>query len=129
MAEHKILIADRNSLTVNMFSAVIKNIGLPWPIQATTGQQAIREFKAQKIDIAFIDFALPDVHGIDVLTEMKTIRADAFIVMLCTDASETNIQSAIQAKATGFLIKPFQPYSVIRLIHKYETLVFNKSNK
>jgi len=88
MAEHKILIADRNSLTVNMFSAVIKNIGLPWPIQATTGQQAIKQFKEQIIDIAFIDFMLPDMYGIDVLTEMKTIRADAFIVILCTEASE-----------------------------------------
>ena len=127
MAEHKILIADRNSLTVNMFSAVIKNIGLPWPIQATTGQQAIKQFKEQIIDIAFIDFMLPDMYGIDVLTEMKTIRADAFIVILCTEASETNIQAAIQAKASGFLIKPFQPYSVIKLIHKYETIRFNKS--
>ena len=126
MANHKILIADKSSVTINMFSTVIKNIGLPWPIQATTGQLAIKEFKASKIDISCIDFALPDMHGLDVLQELKGIRSDAFIVMLCTDASEDNIQSAIQAKANGFLVKPFQPYSVIRLIHKYETQSLNK---
>lgn len=129
MANHKILIADRNALTMNMFSTVIQNIGLPWPIQATTGQLAIKEFKAQKIDISFVDFSLPDMHGLEVLKELKALKEDAFIVMLCTDASEDNIQSAIQAKASGFLIKPFQPYSVIRLIHKYETSLFNKANK
>lgn len=129
MANHKILIADKSSVTINMFSTVLKNIGLPWPAQATTGQLAIKEFKNQRIDVAFIDFALPDMHGIDVLLELKEIREDAFVVMLCTDASEENIHSAIEANADGFLVKPFQPYSVIRLIHKYETQKLNKPNK
>jgi two-component system chemotaxis response regulator CheY len=127
MANHKILIADHNSITLNMFSTVIQNIGIPRPVQATSGQLAIKEFKAQKIDISFIDFSLPDMSGLDVLREFKEIRKDAFVVMLCLEASEENIQAAIQAKVNGFLIKPFQPYSVIKLIHKYETQLVNKN--
>ena len=127
MANHKILIADRNSITLNMFSTVIQNIGLPRPIQATSSQAALKEFKTQKIDISFIDFSLPDMSGLDVLREIKEIKKEAFVVMLCLEASEENIQAAIQAKANGFLIKPFQPYSVIKLIHKYETQSISKN--
>ena len=53
MANHKILIADRNSLTINMFSTVIQNIGLPWPIQATSGQLAIKEFVVSGQNFSF----------------------------------------------------------------------------
>ena len=127
MANHKILIADHNSLTLNMFSTVIQNIGLPRPVQATSGQVAIKEFKTQKIDVSFIDFSLPDISGLDVLNEMKEIRKDAFVVMLCLEASEENIQAAMQVKVNGFLVKPFQPYSVIKLIHKYETILLGKT--
>ena len=52
--------------------------------QASTGVEAIQQFRQHKPDVTLMDLRLPDISGIDALIAIRSEYPDACIVMLTT---------------------------------------------
>lgn len=82
------------------------------------GQEAIRVFKKQKIEIALIDLRLPDIDGIDLLQELKKFETDTtFIIMTAFGTIERAVE-AMKLGAYDFLTKPFDVEQVLVLLER-----------
>jgi CheY-like chemotaxis protein len=83
-------------------------------VTAKTGEEAILKHIESAPDMVFLDIHLPGLNGHETLQAIKQADPNAFVVMLSVDTVKTNIVSATQKGAAGFLKKPF---SKDRLLH------------
>ena len=88
--------------------------------EASTGAEAIQQFKQHVPDVTLLDLRLPDMSGIDVLIAIRSEFPEARIVMLTTFEGDVEIHRALQAGARGYLLKNMPPselLDVIRQVH------------
>ena len=77
--------------------------------QAESGEAALALIDADTPDIILLDYKLPGISGLDVLTALKERKLDILVVMITAYAS---LETAVQATKSGafdFLAKPFTP--------------------
>lgn len=68
---------------------------------------AIREYRRVVPDLVLLDIGLPDVNGLELLQKMVAGDPQACVVMLTANAFKSNLDTALQAGAKGFMAKPF----------------------
>ncbi len=81
------------------------------------GARAIEYLKENEADIAFLDLNLPDIHGIDLLKEIKEIRPDILVIIITGFASVESAVRALKLGAYDYIKKPFKA-DAIKLITK-----------
>jgi DNA-binding NarL/FixJ family response regulator len=88
--------------------------------QAATGEEGLREFRAQKPDVTLLDLRLPDMSGVDVLRAIRAEFPEARVVMLTTFEGDVEIRRSLDAGARGYLLKTMPPAELmdaIRQVH------------
>lgn len=88
--------------------------------QATDATQAIAEFRRHRPDITLMDLRLPGTNGTDTLISIRGEFPNARIIMLTTSDSDGEIQRAMRAGASAYILKSMpkdQLLSVIRSVH------------
>lgn len=86
--------------------------------QAESGEAAFQIVESDRPDIILLDYKLPGISGLDVLTELKERKLDILVVMVTAYAS---LETAVQATKNGafdFLAKPFTPEELRATVHK-----------
>jgi DNA-binding NarL/FixJ family response regulator len=89
--------------------------------QASTGAEAIQQYRVHRPDVTLMDLRLPDLSGIDAMIAIRSEFTDARIVMLTTFEGDVEIHRALQAGARGYLLKNMPPSELaeaIRQVHK-----------
>jgi DNA-binding NarL/FixJ family response regulator len=86
--------------------------------QASSGSDAVQEFRLHRPDVTLMDLRLPDRSGIDALIAIRTEFPEARIVMLTTFEGDVEIQRALEAGARGYLLKSMPPRELIEWIRQ-----------
>lgn len=73
--------------------------------ESGTGKEAIALFQKYLPDITLLDLGLPDIHGIEVIKQLKVAHPDARIIVLTTYLGDVQALRALQAGAAGYLLK------------------------
>jgi len=69
------------------------------------GREAVREAIAHKPDVAILDVAMPLLNGIDAAQQIVRRAPETRILMLSMHADEAYVMRAVQAGATGYMVK------------------------
>ena len=88
--------------------------------QASSGCEAIQEFRQHRPDVTLMDVRLPDISGIEAMIAIHREFPDARIVMLTTFGGDREIRDALVAGAHGYILKDIPPEElagVIRRVH------------
>jgi DNA-binding NarL/FixJ family response regulator len=86
--------------------------------EASTGQKAIEGFREHQPDIALMDIRLPDMSGIDVMIAIRSEFPLARIIMLTTSEGDVEIQRALEAGASGYMLKSMPPKDVVEAVRQ-----------
>ena len=73
--------------------------------QASTGREAIEQFRRHQPDITLMDLQMPDISGIEATIAIRSEFPDARIVVLTTYAGDVQVVRALKAGARGYLLK------------------------
>ncbi len=73
--------------------------------EASTGQQAIANFRQHRPDIVLMDLKLPGMGGVETTGIICKEFPDASIIMLSTHDGEEDIYRSLQAGARTYLLK------------------------
>lgn len=82
-------------------------------VEAEDGQVALDKIKADDFDIAFVDWNMPNMSGIDFVKEVRSHERindhhAIPLVMVTSEKTMNKIEEALdQAGADGFITKPF----------------------
>ena len=88
--------------------------------QAATAVEAITEFRRHRPEITLMDVRLPGMNGTDALITIRGAFPDARIIMLTSSDSDGDIQRALRAGASGYILKSMpknELLGVIKLVH------------
>ena len=86
--------------------------------EAENGQAAIEKYQELKPDLVIMDITMPEMSGVTALKEIKSIDANARVIMCSAMGQQTMVVDAIQAGARDFIVKPFQPDRVIEAVKR-----------
>jgi two-component system NtrC family response regulator len=88
--------------------------------EAGDGKTAIERFKEEVLDIALLDYKLPDTDGLSLLKEFKEINPEVEVVMITAFGSIENAVSALKAGAAEYLTKPIDIDDLLFKLKKIE---------
>lgn len=83
-------------------------------INGCQGRQLVREVNA---DIYLLDPALPDMNGLDLLSELTSFRPKANTMIISVFDDEISILSAIERGAAGYLLKSIERVAFVSALH------------
>ena len=88
--------------------------------QASDAAEAISQFRHHRPDVTLMDLRLPGTDGTDALIAIRGEFKDARIIMLTTSDSDGDIQRALRAGASDYILKSMpksEMLDVIRSVH------------
>lgn len=116
LANLKVLIADDHFLIRQFVRNTLQDAKITNVQTAADGNEAIdlvqkAQDAAQPYDIVFLDWNMPTISGLEVLSyfRAKPEYANTAFVMLTAESEQQNIMKAIKAGATSYIIKPVSP--------------------
>lgn len=125
----RVLIADDQALVRRGFSLILATEpDLEVVGEAADGAQAVAACRALQPDIVLMDVRMPGLDGI-AATKQIAANPDALpirVVMLTTFDMDQYVYDALQAGASGFLLKDVQPELLIagiRAVHAGDSLL------
>ncbi|MEK6672138.1 MAG: response regulator [Nitrospirota bacterium] len=75
----------------------------------TRGEDAIKRISNEEFDLLISDVRLPDIYGIEVLQETKTIQPKTDVVIITGYPTLEDAKESIRLGALEYLEKPFTP--------------------
>jgi len=117
MARIKILVIDDELIVRESLIGWLKKEG--YEVRgAEGGRRALEMLKEQDYDLAFLDFKMPDMNGIEVLGHIKGSYPQTLVVMITAYGSVENAVEAMKLGANDYLMKPFEPEQLMLLVEK-----------
>ena len=83
---------------------------------AGDGETAVRLYESLAPDVALMDLQMPGLDGVGAIEKIKAGQPDAHILVLTTYDSDADILRAIEAGATGYLLKDTPREELFRAI-------------
>ena len=89
--------------------------------EASSGQEAIQEFRRLKPDVTLMDLQMPNMDGIDAIIAIRSEYLDARIIVLTTYEGDFLAKRALKAGAHAYVLKSLvrkDLLDTIRLVHQ-----------
>lgn len=107
MSNTKILVIEDNEDLAFSIAKVLKKEGHN-VLVSKTGEEGLKIFQEELVDLVLLDLKLPKMDGLAVLHTIKEADPDTAVIMM---TASTDVKSAIEAMKKGaldYLIKPFE---------------------
>lgn len=85
--------------------------------EAEDGVQLLELLKTQKADVVLVDLKMPNMDGIEVTKEIRTLYPDLKVLILTMFDDEHFILHLMEAGANGYLIKNADPKDIKTALH------------
>lgn len=114
----KVLIVDDATFMRKMLGDMLSKNGFEIIGEAGNGIEAIEKYNELNPDIVTMDITMPEMDGIEALKEIIKKDPEAKVVMCSAMGQQNMVLEAVNAGAKDFIVKPFQPNSVIEALSK-----------
>jgi DNA-binding NarL/FixJ family response regulator len=84
--------------------------------EAADGAEAVRRAQALKPDVVLMDLRMPGMDGVSAIRELARREVRARVLVLTTYDTDTDVLPAIEAGATGYLLKDAPRDELIRAV-------------
>ena len=118
MSKTRVLIVDDAIFMRNMLKDIFADDHYEVVGEASNGVEAVEKFKELRPDLTTMDIVMPFKSGIEATKEILAIDKDAVVVMCSALGQESLVMEAIEAGAADFVVKPFKPEDVQRVVNK-----------
>ena len=119
MPQHCILIIEDQEDIAAMYESILHSAG--FKVRKThSGEEGLAEFKANGGDLVLLDMTLPEIHGTQVLREIRERNATIPVVVITANDDPRIKKQCENLGVKRFLIKPIDVQELLATI--YESL-------
>jgi len=120
MAGEKILVVDDHKEMVDLIEETFRLRGYE-VVGATNGQEALAKVYQEKPDLVLLDVMMPVIDGYEICQTLKTNEETKHIpiVLITVKGSESDIERGFEARADGYVVKPFEPPELTEFAEKF----------
>ncbi|WP_117214478.1 response regulator [Allorhizocola rhizosphaerae] len=102
----RILIADDHPVVRNgLRGAVAGEPDMEVCGEAANGREAVEKAIREGVDVVLMDLRMPEMDGVQAISALRERAPGIRVLVLTTFDSETDVLPAIEAGATGYLLK------------------------
>lgn len=89
-------------------------------IEAENGRDALNKLDGCHVDMVITDLNMPQMNGIELTRNIRSKDQYKYIpiIFLSTESRVEKKEEAKMAGATGWIVKPFQPEQLIKVVRK-----------
>ena len=84
--------------------------------EAEDGQGALREAERLRPDVILMDLVMPELDGVGAMRELRRLLPRSRVIVLTSFVDDERLLPAIQAGASGYLLKDVQPRELARAV-------------
>ncbi len=114
---HKILLVDDEPLNLDLLEQELSELGYMIE-KAEKGSEALRLITETCPDLVLLDYQMPEMNGIEVLTEIRKSHDDLPVVIITAHGTIERAVEAIKSGADDFITKPFDPEHLALVVKK-----------
>jgi len=86
--------------------------------EAGTGRETLQAVRKHDYDVLVLDIAMPDVNGLEVLSQLRTLKPDLRVLILSMYPERQYAVRALKAGAAGYLTKESAPDELVAAIRQ-----------
>jgi two-component system invasion response regulator UvrY len=86
--------------------------------EASTGGEVLQAVHRNDFDVVLLDIALPDISGLEILKQLRSLKPDLPILILSMYPERQYAIRALRAGAAGYLTKESAPAELIAAIRQ-----------
>ena len=110
-----ILIVDDDPQIQEMISDILTDKG--YTVKAVSkAKDAIAESNKELYNLALVDIHLPDMEGTELLGKLRKTEPEMIKIIITGNATLDNSIEAANQGIDGFVVKPFDPKKLLKLI-------------
>ena len=89
-------------------------------VEAEDGRDAVGKMTVTDVDMVITDMNMPNMNGIEFTRVLRSNPAHRFlpVIFLTTESQIQKKQEAKEAGATGWIVKPFKPEQLLKVVKK-----------
>jgi len=118
----RVLIVDDHPLLREGIAALISaELDMEAVAEASTGREALEQFRRKPPDITLMDLQMPDMGGIEAIIAIREEFPNARIIVLTTYKGDVQVLRALKAGARAYLLKALvntELLEIIRAVHR-----------
>jgi two-component system, OmpR family, catabolic regulation response regulator CreB len=111
MARPRILIVEDEPGIADTLQYALRTDGFE-PAWAATGEEALRQFRAQPPALVILDVGLPDLNGFELFKQLRAL-ADVPALFLTARSDEIDRVVGLELGADDYVPKPFSPRELV----------------
>lgn len=113
----KIMTVDDSPTIRQMLGMALKGAGYD-VIEAENGKDALGKLESEPVNMLITDLNMPQMNGIELIRNVRQSPGLRFmpIIMLTTESQETKRQEGKAAGASGWIVKPFKPEQLLKVV-------------
>jgi DNA-binding NarL/FixJ family response regulator len=102
----RILSVDDHALFREGVASLLKGqADLELVAEASSGREAIEQFRAHRPDVTLMDLRMPEMNGIEAMLAIREECRSARIIVLTTYVGDAQVMRALEAGARAYLLK------------------------
>lgn len=115
-----VLVIDDDITIRTLLKSTLSNKGFK-VFCASSGSDGLKIAKTEEIDVVLLDWMMPEMDGMEVLSEFKRDSNTMYIpvIMLTCKEDSRDIDLAITKGAVDYIVKPFNTFQVPEIVQKH----------
>ena len=111
----RVLVVDDSALSRRTLRQILEPAGYD-VAEAEDGLSALERYFLDKPDIVLLDLVMKGMYGLDVLTKLRELDAEAKVVVVSADIQTSSKELVEQAGAKAFVNKPFDRADILNTL-------------
>ena len=112
----KTLVVDDSAVMRKVLIGALSRAEITDVDQAADGAEAVAAAGKNDYGLVLMDWNMPNMLGIDAVRGIRALGKTMPIIMVTTEAEKSRIIDAIKAGANNYIIKPFEPGTIVSKI-------------
>lgn len=105
----RVVVVDDEELVRAGLRLILRSYADIEVVATSDGGRALETIRRETPDVVLLDIRMPEVNGLTILAECRTLPAPPAVAMLTTFDAEEHVSAALRAGAAGFLLKDTEP--------------------
>ena len=116
----RVLVADDSNVIRAIVGDMLRAFGVTDIVEARDGSEAVSAFRQGEFDLVVLDWQMPSMCGLEVIEAIRATGSRVPIIMVtATGTKQEHVIDAVEAGATDYLLKPFDPAVLREKLGKY----------
>lgn len=112
----KALVVDDSAVMRKVLIGALARANITDIDQAADGVEAVDAAQKAEYGLILMDWNMPNMLGIDAVKSIRANGKTMPIIMVTTEAEKSRVIDALKAGANNYVIKPFEPATIVAKI-------------